>query len=61
MRAGDTVRLKAGGPQMTVESIKQTAGGNQVHCVWFDHDHNERRAQYLESVLEVVRPGPAGT
>ena len=55
MRVGDTVRLKAGGPSMTVESVKNAAGGSQVHCVWFDHDHNEKRAQYPESALEVVQ------
>jgi len=55
MRVGDKVRLKAGGPLMTVEAVKQTAGGIQVHCVWFDHDHDEKRAQYPEAELEVVR------
>jgi uncharacterized protein YodC (DUF2158 family) len=61
MRVGDTVRLKAGGPSMTVESVKQTAGGTQVHCVWFDHDHNEKRAQYPESELVVVKAAGGGT
>jgi uncharacterized protein YodC (DUF2158 family) len=55
MRVGDKVRLKAGGPLMTVESVKETSAGTQVHCVWFDHDHNERRAQYPEAALEVPR------
>ena len=55
MQVGDAVRLKAGGPSMTVESVKRTAQGTQVHCVWFDHDHNEKRAQYPEPALEVVQ------
>ena len=57
MRVGDKVRLKAGGPVMTVESVKQTAAGTQVHCVWFDHDHNEKRSPYREAELEVVQAG----
>jgi len=33
--AGDTVRLKSGGPLMTVESAFETYGAMQVHCTWF--------------------------
>ena len=30
---GDVVRLKSGGPVMTVESL--SGEGNSVHCFWF--------------------------
>jgi uncharacterized protein YodC (DUF2158 family) len=32
IRAGDVVRLKSGGPAMTVESM----GGEKALCVWFE-------------------------
>jgi uncharacterized protein YodC (DUF2158 family) len=51
MQAGKKVRLKAGGPSMTVESVETVAGKKIVHCVWFDHDHNERRASYPATEL----------
>jgi len=35
---GDVVRLKSGGPAMTVEEVGDSplAGGPYVHCTWFD-------------------------
>jgi uncharacterized protein YodC (DUF2158 family) len=34
MQIGDIVRLKAGGPKMTVERLSSTEV-EAVHCVWF--------------------------
>jgi uncharacterized protein YodC (DUF2158 family) len=51
MQPGKTVRLKSGGPLMTVESVETVGGKAMVHCVWFDNEHNERRASYAESAL----------
>ena len=53
MKVGDTVELRSGGPIMTVESVKSLPDGSHlIHCVWFDHDHNERRGQYPEAALQ---------
>jgi uncharacterized protein YodC (DUF2158 family) len=37
-KAGDVVRLKSGGPKMTVTQTGKTAmlGEDAVWCVWFD-------------------------
>jgi uncharacterized protein YodC (DUF2158 family) len=35
-QAGDTVRLKSGGPVMTVEWTDNTVAGIRAACVWFD-------------------------
>jgi uncharacterized protein YodC (DUF2158 family) len=36
---------------MTVESVETVGGKAIVHCVWFDNEHNERRASYPETAL----------
>ena len=41
---GDTVRLKSGGPKMTVESVDPDIDGEgtaYVYCAWFVH--NEKK------------------
>jgi uncharacterized protein YodC (DUF2158 family) len=35
-KAGDTVKLKSGGPFMTIESISEYNGIKKARCVWFD-------------------------
>lgn len=52
MKVGDKVHLKAGGPSMTVVAVNQAPEGRMIVCVWFDHDHNEKRQAYPEAALE---------
>jgi uncharacterized protein YodC (DUF2158 family) len=47
-KKGDDVRLKSGGPQMTI--IGYTEKG-QAECCWFDNDRKERRSQFPEAAL----------
>ncbi len=39
LQVGDTVRLKSGGPLMTVESTDYSNGA--VNCIWFCDDENK--------------------
>lgn len=36
IQVGDTVKLKSGGPVMTVESVENYGGHPYAHCSWFD-------------------------
>ena len=36
LRVGDIVRLKSGGPEMTIEYIGKFAIKDGAKCVWFD-------------------------
>ncbi len=47
---GDTVRLKSGGPTMTVESIN----GTIVYCVWYRPDEFLRN-YFPESTIVIYR------
>jgi uncharacterized protein YodC (DUF2158 family) len=58
MQPGEKVRLKAGGPLMTVESVETVGGKEIAHCVWFDNDHNERRDSYPATLLVEGGSGP---
>jgi uncharacterized protein YodC (DUF2158 family) len=43
-RIGDTVRLKSGGPTMTVTSVLPLGGSRLFECAWFEGEkaHSER-------------------
>jgi uncharacterized protein YodC (DUF2158 family) len=45
---GDQVRLKSGGPVMTVEKVR----GDTVTCVWFDDGKKLHDAKFLAAMLE---------
>ena len=46
-KPGDLVRLKSGGPLMTVEQVGEKAltGGEAVWCVWFEKVGNKQEAK----------------
>lgn len=52
---GRTVRLKSGGPVMTVEGIETEKTELQARCVWFDEHNQPHEALYAFSALVVVR------
>jgi uncharacterized protein YodC (DUF2158 family) len=45
---GDLVRLRSGGPAMTVDSIK----GNQVDCFWTGEDGQHNAESFPVDVLQ---------
>ena len=47
---GEIVRLKSGGPKMTVTVVVF----GRVGCTWFDEDDNEHRGSYPRAALERV-------
>jgi uncharacterized protein YodC (DUF2158 family) len=50
---GDVVRLKSGGPNMTVDN----ASGSRIICVWFESDGiNFHQQSFDQGALEKVAP-----
>lgn len=50
-KLGDLVRLKSGGPRMTVEG--EPGNGSYVRCVWFDSPyHGVYREAFLSGLLD---------
>jgi uncharacterized protein YodC (DUF2158 family) len=52
-KPGDVVKLKSGGPVMTVERV-ETESENRVfvYCVWFDDKHKQVRGHFSPAALE---------
>jgi uncharacterized protein YodC (DUF2158 family) len=49
---GNVVRLRSGGPDMTVESIESE---EKVWCTWFDSNKRNLSKAFKREVLELVR------
>lgn len=55
IKKGDTVRLKSGGPLMTVQSIAD----NEASCTWFDDKNNRKEGIFDPATLKAdTRPAP---
>lgn len=54
MQIGDIVRLKSGGPKMTVTAVED----EQVSCTWFDRNGKPHSGAYIAATVEafVARP-----
>lgn len=56
MKPGDSVRMKSGGPLMSVEEMPVTDGVEHINCVWFEDQGGVwalRRAAFIQSVLKL--------
>lgn len=54
-KPGDLVRLKSGGPRMTIEQVGEQAMTEGVWCVWFEQVGNKqvvKRETFSPVVLE---------
>jgi uncharacterized protein YodC (DUF2158 family) len=56
-KQGEVVRLKSGGPAMTVE----TTEGNETICAWFGSDHDEYRRRHIVTGMLTLAAPPATT
>jgi uncharacterized protein YodC (DUF2158 family) len=55
---GEMVRLKSGGPNMTVDGDS----GSRIICAWFDHAGEFHRLDFDQEALEKVEEkGPSET
>ena len=50
INSGDLVRLKSGGPVMTVSWIQRT----EAYCTWFDSSDELKNAPFKIAQLKVV-------
>lgn len=58
---GDTVRLKSGGPVMTITNLVDMGddfAGWQAVCSWFDKNNVGHSQPYSVNALETSTPGP---
>jgi uncharacterized protein YodC (DUF2158 family) len=62
LKIGDKVRLKSGGPVMTIGGIgintARRTDLNYWRCDWFDRDHNPHTEHYHKDSLELATDTP---
>lgn len=51
---GDVVRLKSGGPKMTVLAVKAA----KLSCQWFDRNGKMHKAEFDDVMLDAFVPSP---
>ncbi len=58
-KIGNVVKLKAGGPQMTVASFddewEDGAEGAATKCQWFDHRNQLETGFFNSNMLELIK------
>lgn len=52
-KIGDTVRLKSGGPLMTVTDLDNSIGYLLVYCTWFDEKGDQKYTKLKPQTLEL--------
>ena len=59
VKAMDVVKLRSGGPSMTVSNVAEdTFGTMTAWCNWFDAKGTAQNGAFPVNVLEVVQSGP---
>jgi len=56
-KIGDVVRLKSGGPKMTVEEVDDSA--DTVHCKWFVGGEKLKYGSFPVDSVERAETGPS--
>jgi uncharacterized protein YodC (DUF2158 family) len=51
MNTGDVVKLKSGGPSMTIVAFD----GSMAECLWFSTDHHLQKDSFPIEVVEQVK------
>jgi uncharacterized protein YodC (DUF2158 family) len=51
-KIGDVVRLKSGGPAMTITMVGDNYGTPTVWCQWFDHKHTLQNGDFPPDAVE---------
>lgn len=49
MKVGDVVKLKSGGPAMTITFID----GENLVCEWFERDTNKRASFHINALQQI--------
>jgi len=60
-KPGDIVRLKSGGPAMTVTRLGPTGVENGVTCQWFNDKSKLKTGAFSQDALKAVPPEPEST
>jgi uncharacterized protein YodC (DUF2158 family) len=55
-KPGDVVRLKSGGPNMTIRKVGEHSG-DSVECCWFTKDDEDKWGLFKECALKPIPPG----
>lgn len=54
MKIGDTVKLKSGGPLMTVDKLSKNADGEvAISCIWFNDLDVKCNSWFVEGCLKI--------
>ncbi len=53
---GTIVKLKSGGPPMTVDSTRTGHGGGRVHTSWFEGTHLNQGDFGVDSLVKTAKP-----